>query len=182
MSAKSAAGPFELAKRAIRAGSALAPRFVTDPLLERVVALLLKRHPRVFDRLARHDGRRVRIVPDELCLAFELTVHRRSPRLVATARDDVSRAHAEIRGALPALIALLEGRIDGDALFFSRELTISGDTELVLALRNAVDSARIDLVEDLASLFGSAAGPVEVLMRRAAAIASGIGRLMARTA
>jgi predicted lipid carrier protein YhbT len=176
------ARPLRFAKWALRNGSALAPRFLLDPLLARVVALLLRRHPGVFERMDAHDGRCLRIVPDELGLAFELTVERRSPRLSTASRDSNSEADAEIRGSLPALIALLEGRIDGDALFFSRELTISGDTELVLALRNSVDAARIDLIEDLSSLLGPAAGPAEIVMRRAAAIGAGIGRLVARAA
>ena len=63
-----------------------------------------------------------------------------------------------------ALIELLEGRVDGDALFFSRDLAIEGDTEVVLMLRNAVDSEVIDVLDDLTSVFGPLAG----LARKAA--------------
>ena len=42
-------------------------------------------------------------------------------------------------------------REDGDALFFSGALEISGDTSAVLALRNALDDAELDLTEELAS-------------------------------
>ncbi|HEC14815.1 MAG TPA: lipid carrier protein, partial [Rhodospirillales bacterium] len=48
---------------------------------------------------------------------------------------------------------------DGDALFFSRDLAIEGDTGAVVALRNAVDGAEIDLIEDLVSNLGPFAGP-----------------------
>ena len=68
-------------------------------------------------------------------------------------------ATATIRGSLPLLIDLLEGRLDGDALFFNRELTVVGDTEAVLLLRNAVDSDEVDVLGDLLSIFGPLAGP-----------------------
>lgn len=65
-----------------------------------------------------------------------------------------------------SLIDLVEGRVDGDALFFSRKLHISGDTEAVVALRNIVDGAEIDLVSDFASAFGMFSGPAEQILRR----------------
>jgi predicted lipid carrier protein YhbT len=36
---------------------------------------------------------------------------------------------------------LLEGKLDGDALFFSRDLVVDGDTEAVVMLRNIIDGA-----------------------------------------
>ena len=66
------------------------------------------------------------------------------------------------------LIALLEGRIDGDALFFSRELSIEGDTEAVVALRNAVDSAEVDVLGDVMA----ALGPLAPFTRRALGLAA----------
>ena len=60
--------------------------------------------------------------------------------------------------SLSALTALLQGHIDGDALFFSRSLTISGNTEAVLALRNAVDASEVDLNEEIKAAAGPLAG------------------------
>ena len=51
-------------------------------------------------------------------------------------------------------MGLVDGSYDGDALFFSRDLVVEGDVEAVLALRNAIDDAGIDLVADTAALFG----------------------------
>jgi predicted lipid carrier protein YhbT len=42
------------------------------------------------------------------------------------------------------LLGMIDGTYDGDALFFSRDLTIEGDTEAVLALRNALENAEFD--------------------------------------
>ncbi len=73
-----------------------------------------------------------------------------------------------------SLIDLLGGRVDGDALFFSRDLVIEGDTEAVLTLRNAIDGAGIGLVEIADSALGPLAGlarrvlgPAAALLRRA---------------
>jgi predicted lipid carrier protein YhbT len=38
------------------------------------------------------------------------------------------------------LMKLIEGEIDGDALFFSRTLKVEGNTAAVVVLRNALDN------------------------------------------
>jgi predicted lipid carrier protein YhbT len=73
-------------------------------------------------------------------------------------------ADAVVEGPLFLLLALLEGRSDADALFFSRALAVTGDMEAMLALRNALDGCEIDLPRDL----GASAGPLAPLVSRAA--------------
>ena len=63
----------------------------------------------------------------------------------ALRRDERSHWDARIAGPLAALIGLVHGAYDGDALFFSRDLVIEGDTAAVLALRNAIDNEELDL-------------------------------------
>ena len=67
---------------------------------------------------------------------------------------------ARIAGPLSAFLAMIHGAEDGDALFFSRDLTVEGDTAAVLALRNAMDDAELDLTEELAGLSGPLAHPL----------------------
>lgn len=62
------------------------------------------------------------------------------------------RVDAGISGPLSAYLAMLHGQEDGDTLFFSGALAISGDTAAVLALRNALDDAEIDLSAELGAL------------------------------
>ena len=47
---------------------------------------------------------------------------------------------------------MMHGSLDGDALFFSRDLVIEGDTAAGLALRNAIDDAELDLTVELGVL------------------------------
>lgn len=62
------------------------------------------------------------------------------------------------------LIGLIDGSYDGDALFFSRDLVVEGDVEAVLALRNAIDDAGVDLVTDTAAMLGPLAPMGERLL------------------
>ena len=50
---------------------------------------------------------------------------------------------------------MVDGRLDGDALFFSRDLQVSGDTEAVVSLRNALDDLEGSVADDVAAVFGT---------------------------
>ncbi|WP_461482247.1 ubiquinone anaerobic biosynthesis accessory factor UbiT [Porticoccus sp.] len=53
-------------------------------------------------------------------------------------------ADAAIRGRVRAFALLAAGRDDPDTLFFRRELSLEGDTELGLAVKNLLDSVELD--------------------------------------
>jgi predicted lipid carrier protein YhbT len=124
---------------------------------------ILKRNPRIFDRLGPHAAKRFGIAPTDLPFAFviEATASRRGLSAVRELPADVD---ARIAASLVNLLALVEGRLDGDALMFSRQLVIEGDMEAALALRNAIDDARLDLVTEIASLSGPLGEPVRRLL------------------
>jgi predicted lipid carrier protein YhbT len=48
-----------------------------------------------------------------------------------------------VRGPILALLGILDGTFDGDALFFHRTISITGRTEAVVALRNAIEDAEL---------------------------------------
>lgn len=58
-------------------------------------------------------------------------------------KDGTAGSDVLIRGPLLALLGLLDGTLDGDALFFSRVISINGRTEAVLALRNTIEDAEL---------------------------------------
>jgi predicted lipid carrier protein YhbT len=136
------------------------PAGLVRPALDLAVTLVLRRHRTVMERLEPWAGTCLVIAPLDLsrALALELAAPPRAPRLWIAAPQDFARAAAVLRGPLRDLLDLLEGRADGDALFFSRSLSIEGDTEAVLALRNALDGEAIDLVDDVLEAFGPLAG------------------------
>lgn len=134
-------------------------------LIERAAGLVfsrvLKAHPTVFDRLDDHMTKRYGFVPSDLPIGFLIRPDRQT--LCVIRKPARPEADACVEGPLFLLLALLEGRCDADALFFSRDLTVTGDMEAMLALRNALDDSDIDLPRDL----GNAAGPFAPLVRRA---------------
>lgn len=124
-----------------------------------------RRHASLFRALAALPPARIRVEPTDLPHRFLLTLGGGPPRL-ALARPTDPPAGSCIKGSLEALIDLLEGRLDGDTLFFSRALTITGDTAAVVALRNLLDRDSIDLLSETVSLFGPFAGPVRGVVLR----------------
>jgi predicted lipid carrier protein YhbT len=144
------------------AGVALGPvpPRLLQPLFDAILAVVRRRHPDILERLAAYPDSVVGIDPVDLPFVLVLEPHPDRPRL--TVRRDFSDVPvtAVIRGPLAMLFALSEGRLDGDAAFFSRQLVFEGDTEVVLALRNAVDGAGIDLEADFAATLGPLARPL----------------------
>lgn len=143
------------------------PTAALQPAVDLAFGLLRRRHPRLFERLGAQAGIRFLIEPVDLPLRFLLVADPAAPALRVLGSGVATDAAATIRGPLAVLIDLLEGRLDGDALFFARELVIEGDTEAVVALRNAVDGAGIDLINDLLAPLGPLAAPAARLVRAA---------------
>ena len=134
-----------------------------QPVFDAMLRIVRSRHPDILDRLSDYGDRVVCIDPIDLPFAILLEPDPEQPRLTVRRFVDSEEVHATIRGPLETLIALAEGKVDGDALFFSRQLVIEGDTEVVVALRNAIDGAGIDLVADLTSALGPFANPARRL-------------------
>ena len=114
---------------------------------------VVARHPHIFERLDVHAYKRFGLQPTDLPFGLVLAPHPKMPSLIAV-RSLPAGLPIRIAGPLLGLIGLIDGSYDGDALFFSRDLLIEGDVEAVLALRNAIDDAGVDLVADTAALFG----------------------------
>ncbi len=156
------------------AGMALnpVPPIVLQPALNAAMAITRRKHPDIFERMEGFGDPVILIDPIDLPYVFILSPDQENPRLTIARDHPTGEVDAVVRGPLLALIDMLEGRIDGDAMFFSRDLVIEGDTEVVVALRNAVDGAEIDLMEGVLALFGPFAGPARVAVNAANRIAS----------
>jgi O2-independent ubiquinone biosynthesis accessory factor UbiT len=119
------------------------------------------RHPHIFDRLGPYAGKRFGLEPTDLPIAFVLEPRRINPQVRAV-RTLPHGIDARIAGPLAALIGMVEGSYDGDALFFSRDIQVEGDMEAVIALRNAIDDSRIDLLAESVAWLG----PLRLLVER----------------
>lgn len=122
-------------------------------------------YPQIFDRLTVLKQCRFHIIATDLPFSFLVMLDHGGADITVLEKDQAmpEPVDATISGSLPALIALLEGQVDGDALFFSRGLSVEGDTEAVLTLRNAVDAADISF----ARICNSRTGPLEPILNRA---------------
>ncbi|AJD46136.1 SCP2 domain-containing protein [Rhizobium sp. SEMIA 4085] len=133
------------------------------PLVQGVSAFLLRqileRHSGLLDRLGAFKETRFAFVPTDLPFCFLVDPARTT--IKAFRKRHTIAADATVEGPLALLLALAEGRVDGDAVFFSRRLTVTGDMESVLALRNALDDCDIDVTEMIAK----AAGPLRPMLK-----------------
>jgi len=113
------------------------------PLLTLSLRSLAGRQPRLFDRLGEH--RTACYFVDPIDLAFAFTVMPDGERSVVRVvrKSETATSSVLIRGPILTLLGLLDGTLDGDALFFSRIISISGRTEAVLALRNTIEDAEL---------------------------------------
>ena len=75
---------------------------------------------------------------------------------------------ARIAGKFLNLLRLMDADEDGDALFFSRELDVTGNTEAVVCLRNALDDVDGSIAERVADMFGAPGRSALAALRRAA--------------
>ena len=62
------------------------------------------------------------------------------------------------------LLDMIDGAQDGDALFFSRNLKVTGDTEAVVALRNALDDFEGSALDSVVGSFGPLAKPAALMV------------------
>jgi predicted lipid carrier protein YhbT len=137
----------------LRGAAAVLPR----PLLSRIAAAVLRglerTHPKLLANLARLEPAVVHVAPSDLPYRFALTVGR-SPVTLSIVDRGPLVADAEVSASVATLVDLLEGRIDGDTLFFRRDLVISGNTEVVVGLRNVLDREDLSVAAELGALCG----------------------------
>jgi predicted lipid carrier protein YhbT len=120
-------------------------------LLSVLLDAAVRRHPRIFDRLGAHTAKRYGIDPTDMPFAIVIEPRPDDSRL-AVLRDLPADVDTRIAGPLAVLYGLAAGALDGDAMFFSRDLAIEGDVEAILALRNALDDTGVDLAGIAGSL------------------------------
>lgn len=118
-------------------------------MLTTLARQLMRRHPGLQRRLGEHANRRFLLDLTDLPFFLLLEPGTDTPRVTAVARRRPPVHDTRIAGLTSAFLGMMHGSLDGDALFFSRDLVIEGDTAAGLALRNAIDDAELDLAAEL---------------------------------
>ena len=154
--------------RPLTAPLRLAPLAPMGLALTAIARRLIARHPSLIVRLGGYADARFAIDPTDLPLTLLMHPHPTHTRI--TLHRTPPEAEARIAGPLAALLGLVHGAYDGDALFFSRDLVIEGDTSAALALRNAIDDAELDLGAEVAGI----AGPLRAVL---APLIAAVGRV-----
>ena len=129
-------------------------RMILQPILERVAKRIATRHPGLFDRISPYQKADFIIVANGLPFALHLRPDSSAPLLRAVSLSQLPRHDARIEGPFLVLLNLVDGESDGDAAFFSRDLIISGNTEAVVSLRNALDDVDGSIAQEAADVFG----------------------------
>lgn len=131
--------PTVLAKAA-----SILPLLPLELAARRLFANALKARPAFASRLGEHAGRTFAIDPVDCPFVFLIAPEGGRAKLRMVRDLSASAYDARIAAPLVVLLGMIDGTYDGDALFFSRDLVIEGDTAAVLALRNAIENAEFD--------------------------------------
>lgn len=144
------------------------PLFLLQPILSRIVHRVTARHPELLRRLGPHSTTSYVIDPTDL--PFQLFLKLDAPNLVLRAyRPTETPPHdARIAAGFLDLLRLVDCGGDGDAMFFARDLDISGNTEAVVSLRNAIDDVDGSVAESAADVLGPPGRVALHLLRRLA--------------
>ncbi|GAA0527723.1 hypothetical protein GCM10008941_03860 [Rhizomicrobium palustre] len=111
-------------------------------MARRLMANAMAARPSFAARLGAYTGRTFAVDPVDCPFVFVIRPDEGRTQLSVV--RDTAIFDARIAAPLVVLIGMVDGSYDGDALFFSRDLSIEGDTEAVLALRNAIENAELD--------------------------------------
>lgn len=131
------------------------PIFIYQPIMRKMSAFIADKHPGLFARLGDDVYKSFLINPTNMPFVLLLEPDPEYVSLEAYRREDGLDYDAKISGSFLNLLKMIDGDLDGDALFFSRDLKIEGDTEAVVRLRNALDDIDGSVASDLAEKFGT---------------------------
>jgi O2-independent ubiquinone biosynthesis accessory factor UbiT len=153
---------------------AVTPLAVIQPILRQIASHVATDRPELYARLGVHAHKRFLIDPTDLPFVLLLVPEMKRPNLRAYRRYEIPAHDAAVAGTFFNLLEMIDGSQDGDALFFSRDLRVTGDTEAVVALRNALDDFEGSALDSVVGSFGPLAKP-------AALAISGLRALHAET-
>ncbi len=159
--------PIPLAQAAL----SVMPSAVLEKAVEVVLRRMRGRFPKLFRNLSELPAAAVLLTPTDIQHQFLLEIGQ-DPVMFSVIQGKDFPVNAHISGSLEAMIDMLEGRADGDMLFFARDIQVTGDTSIIVALRNTLDREEINLFHEITGLCGPFAQPA----RMALTLADGLVR------
>ncbi|MFO1025784.1 MAG: SCP2 sterol-binding domain-containing protein [Acetobacteraceae bacterium] len=156
---------------AYAAALSLIPTPVLAPMVRVLNRTLRRRHPGLVKEFGRLDPAVVYITLTDVPHRFKIAYGNGRMDVAVLTGTDPPPPDAAMRGSLATMIDLLEGRIDSDAMFFTRDLQVTGSTAVSVAVRNTLDREVIDLRDDIAAAFGPFERPARRIGRRLDGIA-----------
>lgn len=142
------------------------PLFLLQPVLNRIVSKITVEYPSLFNRLGSHKTSRFVVDVRGFPFLLLLIPNPEAPVFRAVSRREEPQSDARIAGRFFNLLGLVDGSEDGDALFFSRDLDITGNTEAVVCLRNALDDVDGSIAASVAEMFGPVGRSILSSLRR----------------
>lgn len=109
-----------------------------------VMQIILLRNSGIIERLGAHAWKKFVIDPVDCPFVYVLEPRPDHPKLLLQRSLGMEPCDARIAAPLALLLGLFDGSLDGDALFFSRDIVVEGDIAAILALRNAIENADLD--------------------------------------
>jgi predicted lipid carrier protein YhbT len=162
----------------LRGAATVLPARVIAGLAAAVMRSLRRTHPKLLANLAQLAPGTVHILPTDLPYGFELTVGR-APIVLTPIERDAGGADASVAASIATLLDLLEGRIDSDTLFFRRDLIVSGNTAVIVGLRNVLDRDELNVGDEIAAAFGPLGPPSRAAARVLNRALDGLGARVA---
>jgi predicted lipid carrier protein YhbT len=149
------------------------PLAAIQPVFSHIATHVARTRPEMFARLGPHTRKHFLIDPIDLPFVLVLRPDAARPHLRAYRRSENPRHDAAIAGTFFNLMDMIDGQLDGDALFFSRDLHVTGDTEAVVALRNALDDVDGSALESVIAAFGPLSKPASLALSALRAMRTG---------
>lgn len=97
------------------------PLFMLQPVLGRIVRHVARKRPELFNRIGPHKNKSFMIDPLNMPFVLMLRPDPDAPALKAVRRNRCHQYDARIAGSFLTLLDMVDGWLDGDALFFSRD-------------------------------------------------------------
>ncbi|NQY43579.1 MAG: SCP2 sterol-binding domain-containing protein [Legionellales bacterium] len=140
--------------------SSLTSPLIPRPLIQKTIDILtnsfVEMHPNVIQRMAEFSPAIMILDPIDLPFSF-LTEFTKNDLKIIIVDDDKYMGNdiTKISAPIGFFLNMLEGEKDGDALFFSRQLTVEGDTTIIVALRNILEAESVNINQDIDEKFSS---------------------------